>query len=128
MPNSQLTIISQSYPPSTPNDKIFHHNRHRLTQKCRRLPEATIHPPHRWRKMNKCTHHKSNPELRIPTRKAPFLKPKGSCDSETGGGAVAPYKLVPEFAPSFSNREEVLTEGAINRRPIRGRGEREEGG
>jgi hypothetical protein len=77
--------------------------------------------------MYKCTHHESNPKLRIPTSKAPFLKQKQPCDGETSRGAIATYKLVPESAPSFTHREEVLAKGAVDGRPRSGRGEGEEG-
>jgi hypothetical protein len=35
---------------------------------------------------------------------------------------------VPEFAPSFTYRKEVLAEGTVDRRPRRGRGESQEDG
>jgi hypothetical protein len=77
--------------------------------------------------MRERNQQESNPKLSTPTSKAPFLKPTDACDNETGGRAIAAYELVPETAPDFAHREEVLAEGAIDGRPGRRRSEVEKG-
>jgi hypothetical protein len=70
--------------------------------------------------MHNRAYHECSPKLGVLTCKATLLEPPNLHKAKTKGSTITPDELVPQTAPAFSNREEILPKRTIHRWPILG--------